>query len=220
MLLEEAQWLRDQLNSLDPSDVFPMCNIGSSAQHFRRAEQPYIDRYLFEPARARGLKVIHIDMKAAPGIDLAGDITNPDFLQQVAALKVRSVMCCDHLEHVTEPRIVCDAIQSLIMPNGYLFVTVAYLFPYHEDPIDTMYRPTVDELVALFPGTTVHKAAIIRASRFGFDMGGDYKALFWLLVRAAIPFYRPRRWWTAVQRLAEVVIGYKVTCVILRKIPA
>lgn len=220
MLIEEAQWLRTQLDSLDPGDVFPMCNIGSSTDHFRRVEQPYIDKYLFEPARARGLKVVHIDMKAAPGVDLVGDLLNPEFLRNLAGLKFKSVMCCNLLEHVTDRRVVCDAIRSLIGPSGYLFVTVPHLFPYHEDPIDTMYRPTIDDVIALFPGTSIHKAAIVRASRFTSEMGSSYRALFWMIVRSAIPFYRPHRWWAAVRRLAEIAIGYKVTCVILHRRPA
>ena len=69
MLIEEAQWLRSKLDALDPDRVFPMCNIGSSTEHFRRVEQPYIDKYLFEPARARNLEVVHVDTKAAAGID-------------------------------------------------------------------------------------------------------------------------------------------------------
>ena len=38
-----------------------------------------------------------------------------------------------------------------------------------------------------------------------------------MIVRSAFPFYRPRRWWRVVRGLCEMAIGYKVTCVILRK---
>ncbi len=80
-----------------------------------------------------------------------------------------------------------------------------------------MYRPTIQELLALFDGTSLHKAAVLRASRFAHDMHGDYRSLFRMLVRAAVPFYRSRRWWGNLRRLSELAVGYKVTCVILRK---
>jgi len=219
MLIEEAQWLRSKLDALDPDGVFPMCNIGSSTEHFRRVEQPYIDKYLFEPARARNLKVVHVDTKAAAGIDLVGDLTDPNFLRHVTTLNIRSVMCCNLLEHVTDRQIVCDAMRSMVGPGGYLFLTVPYRFPYHEDPIDTMFRPTIDELARLFPGTSIHKAAIVRARRPAVEMSDSRRPLLRMIVRSAIPFYRPRRWWTVVRGLCEMAIGYKVTCVILRKGP-
>jgi hypothetical protein len=139
-------------------------------------------------------------------------------------------MCCNLLEHVSDRMIISEAILSILKPGGYLIATVPYRFPYHEDPIDTMYRPTVAEVAALFPGTSVHKSAIVRASRFVFEKqvkrhwngfewvpGGSYRDLRRLMVRCAAPFYRPRSWWASVRRLGEIVPGYKVTCVILRK---
>lgn len=217
MLVEEARWLNLQLSALSPNELYPMCNIGSSTEHFRRVEQPYIDKFLFEPARVRNLKVIHVDAKRAAGVDLVGDLTNPRFLAHLAELNVRSVMCCNLLEHVADRPIICDAVLSILKPSGYVIATVPYSFPYHEDPIDTMYRPTVQELVGLFAGTSVHKAAIVRASRFAHEMRGNYRALCRMIARAAVPVYRPAGWWVNLQRLGGVVAGYKVTCVVLRK---
>jgi len=218
MLLEEAQWLSRHLSDLRPDDLYPMCNIGSSTEHYRRLDQPYIDKYLFEPARMKKLKVVHVDAKDAPGVDLVADLTDPALPVRLAELNVRSVMCCNLLEHVSDRVIVRDVILSILKPGGYLIATVPYRFPYHEDPIDTMYRPTVAEVAALFPGTSVHRAAIVRASRFVHEMQGNYRALCRMMVRSATPFYRPRGWWTNVRRLGEIVAGYKVTCVILRKL--
>jgi hypothetical protein len=219
MLIEEAQWLRNRLDELDPDEIFPMCNIGSSTEQFRQVEQPYIDRYLFEPARATNREVIHVDTKAAEGVDLVGDLTDPHFLRQVTALNIRSVMCCNLLEHVTDRHIVCDAMRSMVRPGGYFFLTVPRRFPYHEDPIDTMFRPTIAELAALFPGTSIESAAIVRARRLAFEMSGSRRPLLRMIVRAGMPFYRPRRWWAVVRGLFEMAIGYRVTCVILRKAP-
>lgn len=217
MLPEEAQWLSRHLGTLPPKDLYPMCNIGSSTDHFRRVEQPYIDKYLFEPARSKKLEVIHVDAKPASGVDLVGDLTDPQFLAHLAELDIRSVMCCNLLEHVTDRRVICDGILSILKPGGYLIATVPNKFPYHEDPIDTMFRPGVKDLVAAFPGTSIHRAATIRASRFAFDMNRNYRSLCRLIARVGLPFLRPRRWRADILRLKEIVVGYKVTCVVLRK---
>jgi SAM-dependent methyltransferase len=218
MLVEEAQWLSRHLSDLRPDDLYPMCNIGSSTEHYRLLEQPHIDKYLFEPARMKKLEVIHVDAKDAPGVDLVADLADPTLPMRLAKLNVRSVMCCNLLEHVSDRIVVRDVILSILKPGGFLIATVPYRFPYHEDPIDTMYRPTVAEVAALFPGTSVHKAAIVRASRFAHEMQGNYRALFRMMARSAAPFYRPRSWWANIRRLGEIVAGYKVTCVILRKL--
>jgi SAM-dependent methyltransferase len=217
MLTEEAKWLNRHLSKLPASELYPMCNIGSSTKHYRLVEQPYIDKYLFEPARLKNRQVIHVDVKPAEGVDLVGDLADPNYISELSKLSVRSVMCCNLLEHVTDRTTICKAISSIVRPGGYLIATVPYKFPYHEDPIDTLYRPTVGELVELFPKMSVYKAATIRASRFGHDMHSDYRSLGRMLVRAGVPFYRPRRWWNTIRNLGEIVTGYKVTCAILRK---
>lgn len=217
MLIEEARWLAARLDALEPHDIFPMYNIGSSTEHFRCVEQPYIDEYLFKPIRARRFEVVHVDTKAAKGVDLVGDLTDPDFLRDLRQLEIKSIMCCNLLEHVIDRRLVCGALLSMVPHGGYLFVTVPYRFPYHEDPIDTLFRPRIDELAALFPGTTLQVAEIIRARRAPLEMSDSRWPLFRMIVRACVPFYRPRRWYGVVRGLYDMAIGHRVTCVVLRK---
>jgi SAM-dependent methyltransferase len=217
MLFEEARWLNRHLSGLRSDELYPMCNLGSSTEHYRKLEQPYIDRFLFAPARMKNFPVIHVDAKNAPGVDVVADLTDPTLPARLATLSVRSVMCCNLLEHVSDRVLIRDIVLSILKPGGYVIATVPYRFPYHEDPIDTMYRPTVAEVATLFPGTSVHKAAIVRASRFAYEMHNNYWALWRLMARSAVPFHRPKSWLTNVRRLGELMAGYKVTCVILRK---
>lgn len=217
MLVEEARWLYRHLSTFDPDHLYPLCNIGSSTEYFRCTEQPYIDKYLFAPARKQSRKVIHVDMKPAPGVDLVGDLTDPNFLTQLAGLNIRSVMCCNVLEHVRHRELICHSILSVLRAPAYIIATVPFDFPYHEDPIDTMYRPNVSELVGLFPGTSICRAKILRASRFEYEMKRNYWDLSGLILRSAAPFYRPRSWWRSIETLKTLARGYRVTCVILRK---
>ena len=215
MLLEEAKWLGRQLRKLPVQELSPLCNLGSASEEYRKLTQPYIEQEIFAPARERGINVLHVDERPQQGVDLTGDLMDPAFRERLIGVKFRTVMCCNLLEHVTEPSIVCRTILSMLPATGYAIVTVPYRFPYHEDPIDTLFRPNVAELISLFPGTSLVGAEIVRASaRTANDRGAN---LFWLIIRCCVPFYHPARWKVAVKRGWEIVRGYEVTCVILRK---
>ena len=215
MLLEEAKWLGHHLEMLSADEISPMCNVGSASEEFRKIRQPYIDSYIFAPARRRGIDVLHVDGRAEIGVDVVGDLIDPTFLASLTEMNFQCVMCCNLLEHVTDRPLVCSAVMAMVRAGGYILVTVPNRFPYHEDPIDTMFRPSVAELVGLFTGCSVISAEIVRAS--GLRPDDTASALFWLLIRCCVPFYRPQRWFAAVRRLGEIVFGYKVTCAILRK---
>lgn len=217
MLFEEAQWLGENLRRLNASEISPLCNIGSASEDYRRIEQPYIDAEIFAPLRKRNVEILHIDSKAEPGVDLIGDLNDPNFLARLTARKFNAAMCCNLLEHVLDPGAVCKMIVSILAPRGYVIVTVPRVFPYHKDPIDTMFRPAVAEIAALFPNCDLCAGEIVRASSYTHDLRRNPIAAFWLGVRMCVPFYRPKRWWKATQGGIRLTRGYKVTCVILRR---
>ena len=95
-------------------------------------------------------------------MDVVGDLTDPAFHAELRSLGARSVLCCNLLEHVAEPGTIARSLVELVGPGGFAVVTVPYRFPYHADPIDTMFRPTPEELVALFPGLDVVDSSIVR----------------------------------------------------------
>ena len=53
------------------------------------------------------------------------------------------------LEHVTDPELVRARLRELTAPAGLLVITVPRVYPYHPDPIDTMFRPNDEELRSL-----------------------------------------------------------------------
>lgn len=151
MLRQEARWIGDWLASIDDDVLFPIINVGSHTQHFRTKEQPWIDQHVFAPLRRRG-RVIHTDLREAEGVDVVGDLTEPGFRDQLRDLGARSLLCCNLLEHVPDRPTIAAALQDLVAPGGCAVVSVPFRFPYHADPIDTMFRPTPDQVGALFPG--------------------------------------------------------------------
>ena len=162
MLPAEARWFAARIRELGDEQVFPLLNVGSQTAAFRSREQPWIDRHIFRPAVSRQRTIVHTDLQAAEGVDLVGDLTDPAFLQELSRRKFRSVICSNLLEHVTAPDQIARGVLEAVEPGGYLLLSVPNTFPYHPDPIDTMYRPSPEELASLFPGTTIVRADRLR----------------------------------------------------------
>src|SRR5205823_4395043 len=82
----------------------------------------------------------------------------------IAGLSTRgynALLCCNVLEHVVDPRAICAKLESIISARGFLLVTVPNRFPYHPDPVDTMFRPEVADVVGLFPHSRLLDGVVI-----------------------------------------------------------
>ena len=71
-------------------------------------------------------------------------------------------MCCNVLEHVPNAADIATALAALVPPGGYVFASVPRRYPYHPGPIDTLFRPRVDELAGLFGRLTLVEGAEVR----------------------------------------------------------
>ena len=161
MLKREAEWLGSRIQRLDQGLLFPLINVGSSTRKVREIDQPWIDECIFAPMRRSGGRITHLDLKPDDGVDIVGDMNDPACWSLLTALAPRSVFCSNVLEHVTDRPALCSKIVELVAPGGFVILSVPRAFPYHPDPIDTMFRPSVDELVALFPGTRLLTGEIV-----------------------------------------------------------
>jgi len=216
MLREESKWLSEHIYSLEPDKVFPLLNLGSSTDTFRQKTQPWINANLFKTATERGLTVIHTDLKKDEGVDIAGDLCNPEFLKKITKLNLKSIVCSNLLEHLDNRKEFCEIISSILPEGGYLFVTVPYEYPYHPDPIDTMFRPSIDELEKEFPRLTKLHGEILyskyNGTRFPFLV---FAATF--LIRLIIPIYKPQTWRRSFARFPWLFKRVSSTCLILQK---
>ena len=150
MFIEEARWLNELLGGLPLERGATVLDIGSSTEYFRRVEQPYIDYYVFRPLRQRGVGAVHVDVKKDDGVDVVCDLTVPgpeDALESLPRGDV--VLCSNLLEHVTDRELVANRLREVTAPGGVLIVTAPHVYPYHPDPIDTLFRPTDAELAEL-----------------------------------------------------------------------
>ena len=147
MFVEEALWIRDLFDELGPRSG-TVIDLGSSTEEYRRLVQPHIDYHVFRPLRQKGVTVVHVDAKPAAGVDVVIDLTRAS-LDGVLS-PADAVIATSLLEHVTDRDLLVRHITGLTLPGGLAIVSVPRVYPFHPDPIDTMYRPTQRELEELW----------------------------------------------------------------------
>jgi hypothetical protein len=194
-----------------------MLNVGSSTDQFRTREQPWIDQYIFRPAREKKQIVVHLDRRTAPGVDIVGDLCDPSFIQSLSGTRFRSVLCTNLLEHVFKKDEICAALAGMLPSGGYIFASCPYAYPWHPDPVDTMFRPDVDELRSMFPNTRLACGELVRCGTYLDYMTRDPVIFTKNIVRLFLPFYNPPGWLTAVHHLPWLFKHFQVTCIVLRR---
>ena len=74
-------------------------------------------------------------------------------------------MCTNLLEHIDNKDIIINTIDKILKKGAYCLITVPYNYPYHLDPIDTMYRPKPKEIFNLFNGYELIYSECLTAKR-------------------------------------------------------
>jgi SAM-dependent methyltransferase len=218
MFEAEARWLRRALDAFPPDRLSPVLNLGSSSAVVRSTVQPWIDAELFHPLSRRGVATFHVDMRQLPGVDIRADLADEADIRRLCALSPNALLCCNLLEHVPEPGRLALHCLDLLRPGGLLFVTVPYSYPYHRDPIDTMYRPSPAELSELFAGARLLDSIILGA---GVSYRDAVRERPWILsrhfFRFPVPFLSFEKWKRSMARLYWLVAEYRITCAVFEK---
>lgn len=204
---------------LERGDASPLLNLGSSTAAFRLSSKPHIEARLFAPLRRAGVEVIHCDIKAGEGVDIAGDILDPAFVARMARMGFRCVLAANLLEHVRDRATVIAACEEIAGPGGLILVTVPSSAPYHADPIDTHYRPSPAELAAAFtrsrPLLAEEVAGPTYAERIAAERSSAWAEAARTLLFTLIAFARPKsararwsrwRWYGRPQRVAIALL--------------
>jgi hypothetical protein len=219
MFETEARWLDAALDRYAADRLSPLLNLGSSTAAFREQTQPWTEQSLFRPLRDRGVEIVHVDTRDEAGIDLRADLTDPADLPQLFALRPRALLCCNLLEHVPEPDRLARHCLDILPISGLVFVTAPFSYPYHRDPIDTMYRPSPADLEALFVGARLLDAAIIGA---GMSYRDNVRRRPWILLRHVArfpaPFVSLEKWKRSMAKLYWLAAEYRITCAVFEKL--
>jgi hypothetical protein len=215
MLIEEAKWFGRKIELMEPAKVFPMLNVGSSTEEFRKIEQPWIDRYIFKPIREKGQVIMHLDIKKSPGVDIVGDLSDPNFVKSLSKKEFKSVFLSNVLEHLQDKSKICEALTKILPSGGYIFVSCPLEYPFHPDPIDTMFRPNISELASLFPNTRIIHADVVTCGTQLEYIG--YKNSLKTMIKVFIPFYKSSEWRNNLQYIPYFYKHFKATCLVLQK---
>ena len=219
MFEAEARWLRRALDAFPPERLSPVLNLGSSSGIVRAGVQPWIDAEVFCPLRSRGVETFHVDMRELPGVDIRADLTDAADVRRLGALGPKALLCCNLLEHVPEPGRLAQHCLDLLPAGGLVFVTVPFSYPYHRDPIDTMYRPSPAELGELFTNARLLDGMILGSGMSYRDAVCERP---WLLLRQLCRFPAPflsfEKWRRSMARLYWLIAEYRITCAVFEKL--
>lgn len=223
---EEAAWIGRALSHPHRAAIGTVINVGSSTGYFRTVTQPHIDREIFAPLEASGATVVHCDMKQADGVDMVGDLTDPAFRARLEGMAADVVLANNLFEHVRDRQTLARCLAGLPAPGGRLVVSVPYRYPYHADPIDTLYRPTPQQIAELFPGFAIEAEEIVESTSLWSDLQrqlGASGAVWNVLRRIArllVPFVRPRAWLATAANLAWLFRRRSVSVACFVRMPA
>ncbi len=217
MLANEAIWFRNILRTIPQEQLSPVLNIGSGSEQFRRTKQPHIQRHIIDPLTDSGVRIIHIDIRQEEGIDISGDIYDPDVQEQLRDVGAKTLFCFNILEHLEDRARFADVCESLLPDGGMIAVSVPHSFPYHADPIDTLYRPTPNELSLLFPNLHLIDGEIVECESFGAQLAQSPRKLAGWLMKIFVPYTGLRHWRSAVDRSRWLFRPYRITCAILTR---
>lgn len=222
MLIEEAKWLGEYICSLE-ENCFPVLNVGSSTEEFRKHVQPYIDEYIFKPLENQNKRIIHTDIKDGKGVDMVGDLNDMGFIEKLRETGARSILCSNLLEHIEYPQQLCLQLEKALERGGTLIITVPYIYPYHKDPVDTKFRPSIEQLSGLFPhcriitGKYVSSQMTQAKKLLKHIRKGQLLDVFNIAKKWFFPFHGREEWLKAVSDIPNLFKSYQVTCIVLKK---
>jgi len=219
MMVTDAKWLGSILPKFSNEELSPIINIGSSTRKFREHDQPHIHEYVFKPLQERGVKVIHTDLKDAEGVDISADIFDDEALEKLKACNAKAIICTHMFEHIEDKEGLVKRLMSILPEDGLFFITVPNSYHQHDDPIDTMYRPTPDELAELFCGQNVITKEILVDGTYWDKIRKRPITLFFRhFFRFFIPFVSFKKWKRSMRKLYWLFNHYKVSAIAGRKV--
>jgi SAM-dependent methyltransferase len=214
--VETAAWTRAALTELDLPPGSRALDIGSSTLHYRTIEQPHIEAQVLAPLRSRGVEVVHLDAKSAPGVDVVCDLDAADerLAERLGAHQL--VLLTSVLHYLREPARAVDLAARTLAPGGRLIAHHPASARRSYDPVDHRLRLSPSELSALFAQRGLEP---VRAESVRIDDPRYYRGLWsrpsWVPVRG--------RFWFPLPGVAERVrlripaLRWRQSCVVMRR---
>jgi hypothetical protein len=190
-------------------------NLGSGNVEQLKKTKPWVSKNVFDLFKKQKAKILHVDAENFPGVDIVQDLSLPDSLAFCDSLKGSKLFILTNvLEHIPKKAHAefLKKIYSKMKSKDGLMITVPYDYPYHADPIDTMYRPSPSELKKLLPLTWLEGEIVIAGSfKEEFSYMNILKKIRKLLKPLWI-FQKPSKW-LENHRLFYLFKPYQITIV-------
>jgi hypothetical protein len=147
MFVHEAAWITESVACHAPY-ARSLIDVGSESPAYRIETQPHIAK-MYAGLNEQGIAVTTLDFDPAFEPDIVCDITQP--LEPGEHGPYDVVLASNVLEHIPTDRLktTINNLFHLATNDGLVVVTVPFNLPEHGHPIDTMLRPTPEELVEL-----------------------------------------------------------------------
>jgi hypothetical protein len=116
------------------------------------------------------------------------------------------------------PQPIRKIMSTITEKQSLLIITVPFSYPYHPDPIDTLFRPTTTEVAQMFPNFEPVSSALIRSNTYLQDLRAmpPHKVVK-SAVRLFLPFYKFNRWLGCMHNFFWLYKPYSVSCVVLAR---
>ena len=221
MRIEESIWVKQTIHRIVKQG--DLCiNLGSSDEGFYKYRQPHIYTNIVGHIRdTLQAELLNCDAKIAPGVDIAGDFTEPELLDHLFERQPTILLVNNLFEHM-KPDVLSNFVSYLDKSANIgtkILITVPHSYPIHFDPIDTYFRPSPKDLAAMFPAWRVLKSDIIESDSFSEEFGRmSIGQKLYLLARLALPFIKPKGWISRVHRFLWWKRPYEVSGILIEKI--
>ena len=149
MLIKEAKKINEYIETFLKAKKGIAINIGCSTADFIDISQPYIRNFVLNPL-SLNFKILNIDIKNQGGVDLVADFTTPEGQKSIANLNGNLYLISNLLEHIPDYNLGIKSIVELLNTGDILILSGPKSFPYHPDPIDNMFRPSLKVLQSYF----------------------------------------------------------------------
>lgn len=149
MLPKEAKWINTVINNNLLGVDGAVINLGSSSLDFMNYNQPYIKDLVLEPLLKR-FQVTNVDIKSDPNVQLVANFLTEAGQTLIRGKCAKVFLVSNLLEHIPNAIEGIEKIKTLMEPKTYLILTGPRSFPYHPDPIDNMFRPSISEIRGYF----------------------------------------------------------------------
>ncbi|WP_300675620.1 hypothetical protein [Soonwooa sp.] len=222
MLIEESNWIGDKIKVVVEQQAFPILNIGSSTKEYRTIRQGFIQKNIFDLVPDEAKNVVHLDMKAAEGVDIVGNLYDKDFLEELKKYKFKSIMINNLLMYLEREQReeLSLIIDEILEKDGFLIVTNSHTFPPAHDPVESFYRPAPDKMQhQLFNKFTVIDSQVVSTNyNFHKYLKTNKKVIPVKVARFLMPFYKFREWKFMLNYyLNDFKRDYSAACLFVQK---